>query len=166
MSCCWMPLSVLSTTWKPSWKTNGISGPDHGLLRNEGVDPVEDAAEVVALDVAVRETGTVIVADVQQVRFQLRRQVDRRIDGQIAALGVSAQVELLPRVLLQDLPRVVEGFHLGRDVFHEGHVEVFLPAHQRGVRTAVRDVQRVVRKVQRDGRELDHRVGIVVLDEV
>ena len=143
-----------------------VDASDHGLLRDERVEPVKDAGKVVALDVRLRESGAVIVADVQKAFLHLRRQVDCRVDGQVAALGVTAEAELLVGVLPQQFERVVERLHLGRDIFHEGHVEVFLPADQRGVRAAIRDVQRVVRQVQCDGSKLDDRVLVVVFDEI
>ena len=99
------------------------------------------------------EAGAVVREDALDARERCRLAMGRRVNGEVAALRVAADVDA-PLDRPGDAVQILHGANLRRHVRLEGHVEVFFPSDERVVGAAEAHVGVAVRKAQRAGREL------------
>lgn len=113
------------------------------------------AAVGVGIHHVVGEAGAVVVVGSQQaLLLQLGGDVDGGPRRQIAALAVAGDAQLAIRAGGGHLHGVGRGALLRRYGGEEAHVEVLLPAHQRGVGSHEGHQQRVIRQQVGHGVEL------------
>ena len=113
------------------------------------------------------EARAVVGEDPRNALADVGRDARRRVDGEIAALGVAPDDELAVETA-RDVGQVARRRDLGGHGAAEGQVEVLLPAHERGVRAPERDVGQVVGQPERHGGELllgPHVRGLDVADD-
>ena len=127
--------------------------PDHRGLGHVGLDPRNHGEISGVAHEIIGEAGAVIVVNLQNPLLNVRRASCGGENCQISALGVAAQTQR-HHVLRRHLPDVVLRQQLGGDGLLKGHVEIFLPAHQRPVRSPEGHEGRVVGKQKCHGRKL------------
>ena len=127
--------------------------PDHRGLGNRLVDPGPHPAVVLGGEELREEPGPVVGEDPSHAVSHAPRGPRRRVDGEVAALGVPAdeQVAVDP---CGDGAEVARSLGLGGHGAAVGEVEVLLPAHEGGVSAPEGDVGQVLGEPERHGREL------------
>ena len=135
---------------------------DRGL-GNKGVDLLLYPQIALRFQYCFGKAGAVVVVGRDQTLvLYLFRQMDRRPCRQIAALGMSTDPQRLSGHFLRHLQRIFRGAQLRRNSGKEAHVEILLPAHQRGVRAAVGNKHAVIRQQKGHSGKLHHLFLIVV----
>ena len=136
---------------------------DDGVLRDKRVDAVFQVPERGGFQQVVGEAGAIVVID----RLNPLHHVAWRMDGgeyrQIAALGMAAQPQLDPGVLMGHGLRVCHCHFLSGDLPHTAQIEILFPPCQRIVGTPEGEVDGAIPALCRQRRELLrlHRVQMV-----
>ena len=127
--------------------------PDHRGLGYVGLDTRHHGEIPGVAHEIIGEAGAVVVINLQNPLLNVRRASRGGKNRQISALGVTTQTQR-HSVFRRHLPDIVLRQQLGGDGLLEGHVEIFLPAHQRPVCPPESNKRRAVREQECHGREL------------
>ena len=112
---------------------------DNRRFRHNGTDAIRQITVHPRIDHGVVETRSIVaVYDVDTI-LQLPVAVDRRVNSQISTLGVSHQPKW-KLCLLRNLLQILHRLLLPRSCRKKTHIEIFLPADDRGIRSTVHNV--------------------------
>ena len=133
---------------------------DNGFLRHNAVNAALQAAVCRALIGVLTKTRAVVAVYCRDPFGQLLRCVERRIQRQIAALGMPAQHQRAARMCGGHLQQIFQRHALGRHGFHIAQVKILFPADQGIVGAAVGQIDAALPQIKCGGRKLRFRLFI------